>query len=87
MKSAIINIGSTPKSTMKRGMSSICRRTIHIPLNTIQAEFSMRIHKIMRFFFLLCSRRQAIGGIAFCYVILLGQCVASSGNWSASAFW
>jgi hypothetical protein len=29
MTSVEINAGPTPKSTVKRGMSSICRRTIH----------------------------------------------------------
>jgi hypothetical protein len=60
-----------PNLQWNREMSSICRRTIHPPLNTIQVEFSRRIHRIMRFFFLLCTRRQAVGGTAFCLVALL----------------
>jgi hypothetical protein len=61
-------------------MSSICWDTIPILLNTIHAEFSTRIHKIMRFFFLCCSRRQQVGGLAFWSVALLGQCQASPGK-------
>jgi hypothetical protein len=40
----------------------------------------------MKFFFYLCTRRQAIGGTPFCCVALLGQCAQDPGNWSAPAF-
>jgi hypothetical protein len=77
VKSIVINVGPTPKSTVKWGMSSICRDIIPTPLNTIHVKFSTRIHKIMRFFFLCCNRRQEVGGSAFWSVALLRQCQAS----------
>jgi hypothetical protein len=80
MKSVVNNACPTPKSIVKWGMSSISRGTIPTPLNTIHAEFSTRIHKIMRFFFLCWSRRQEVGGHAFLSDALLGQCQASPGK-------
>jgi hypothetical protein len=41
-------------------MSSISQYTIYAPLNTIQAEISTRIYKILKFFYLLCIRNKRL---------------------------
>jgi hypothetical protein len=69
--------GPTPKYTVPRGMSSVCHSTIHTSIDTIHVEFSIKIHKIMRFVLLFCNRKQKVDGTAFCLVALLGQCEAS----------